>query len=181
MTDKIKEYINKYKNKKSFIEIFDELKLTYCEHDIKFIFLYTYNFDIDQDIIDNALKEKRKYQQKLRDDALKRYNNKCVISDTSREKCLETAHIKPVSECESLTEKSNIDNALLLWMDIHKYFDDYQISINPLTSCVEVNINNETNEWMTVYNNKYISNLTDGTKQYLKWHYSRFVDAKTNL
>jgi hypothetical protein len=57
-------------------------------------------------------------------------------------------------------------------MDIHKYFDNYEISINPETNLVEITHNKDT-EWLKDYEGKYIE-LDNETKKYLVNHYNKF-------
>ena len=92
----------------------------------------------------------------------------CVISGISEEILLEVAHIKPVSKCDTEKEKVDINNTLLLWIDIHKYFDTYMISINPKTTKVEVKC-----DYLMKYNGIKI-NVNEQTKKYLKNHYSTY-------
>jgi predicted restriction endonuclease len=149
--------------------IYNKLKALYNDHDIKFVLLTFYNYDIELELKkDTEEREYRHYQQILRKESFERYNNKCVISGIKEELLLEVAHIKPVSECELLQEKSDVNNTLLLWMDIHKYFDKYLISINPKTSKVEVKC-----EYLMKYNNLEVQ-LTDKTKEYLIEHYTKY-------
>ena len=147
----ITEYIEKHKNNKKFLEIYNELKnreeIVLIDI-LKFVLLENYNFDVDFEIYfdrkETEEREKRKYQQKLRKAAFDRYKN-CVVSGRPEELLLEAAHIKPVSECDTEKEKEDINNVLLLWHDIHKYFDNYLVSINPETCFFEINNNINTN------------------------------------
>lgn len=75
-------------------------------------------------------------QKKFRENALIRFNNKCLITGVSQTETLEAAHIVPVSESKTIEDSYN-DNALLLISDLHKLFDSYMFSINPETMKIE--------------------------------------------
>ena len=118
------------------------------------------------------LREKRDYKQKIRQEAIKRYGNKCMISGVSQ--TFQAAYIKPVTECK-YTEKRDIDNILLLKSDIHTLLDEYKISINPQHS--KVIVDESCDIYFRNFNGVKLMNLTIGNKQYLKHHYTKF---KTN-
>jgi hypothetical protein len=152
-------------------------KRNYRKDIINLVFLLDFNVnvdDIEDDIIEKDEKEKRKYQKELRNKALERYSNRCVISGETKSKLIEVAHIKPVKDCSNMSEKKDIDNALLLWCDIHKYFDAYQISINPINCKVEINDTNEENAWMKKYKGMKLNCVNDNMKKYLEHHYNIF-------
>lgn len=169
MTDKIKKYIDEHKENMPFTFIYENLRAMYNEHDIKFVFLTCYNYDIDLEYVtEMEEREKRQYQKLLRQQTLEKYKNRCVVSGIKENMLLEVAHIKPVSKCDNNQEKSDVDNTLLLWIDIHKYFDDYKISINPETMKVEVKC-----DYLVKYNNLKVE-VDEETKKYLKLHYEIF-------
>ena len=151
-------------------ELYSKLKTKHNEYYIKFVLLTYFNYDIEFQLEkEYEEKEKRKYQAELRKAVLKRYENRCVISGIKEEIILEVAHIIPVSECIVSSDKANIDNTLLLRTDIHNFFDQYLISINPITSIVETSC-----DYLILYNNKPIT-LNDGTRKYLKQHYNKYL------
>jgi predicted restriction endonuclease len=174
--ESIDNFIKNNKDKYSFYEIYNKLAAKHPINDIRLIMLMNYDIDIDEHI--NKITrniEVRQYQSKLKTIALKRYNNKCIISGKTRLKCLEAAHIKPVSDCDNLNEKKDIDNILLLWIDIHRYFDSYDISINPTNQRVVVNLNKDDNKWLLKYDNKKIDGLNYNTLKYLRHHYDKYL------
>jgi hypothetical protein len=179
MIDSLIKYIDENRLHKSYFEIMEHLKHEYDTNDIKFVFLNDYNYDIElEERLTFDMRERRHYQQLLRAKTLERYREKCVITGIDRIRCLETAHIKPVTECVGISEKSDPYNCLLLWMDIHIYFDAYELSINPITFRVEIDMNNPENLWMSQFNHKYIGNLPNGTIEYLKSHYQKFFEKQ---
>ncbi len=180
MCDKILKYINDNNEKDIFI-IYEELIIKYPLEvlEINYVLYYEYNIDIDlykEDNSNKQLTDVRFYQQQLRKKALIKFNNKCVISGIDREICLEVAHIKSVSDCINTYEKMDIYNTLLLWIDIHKYFDNYLISINPKTSMTEIKeiINKSDYEFLTKYKNIKV-NLDIENIKYIKHHYDIFI------
>jgi hypothetical protein len=148
-------------------EIFINLLNKYDVSDIKFVFFTFYGVDIIEDV-KMELREKRDYQQCLRMEALYKYNYKCVISGNKQKLLLQVAHIKPVSECDTEEEKRDVDNTLLLWTDIHIYFDAFLIGINPKTCKVEVK-----DDYFMEYDGLTLD-LNANTKKYLEYHYEIF-------
>ena len=71
-------------------------------------------------------------QNAFRDGLINRFN-KCIISNMHFDVC-EACHIIPFSESKSF----DIDNGLLLNCILHKLFDNYEFSINPVDLIVEV-------------------------------------------
>jgi hypothetical protein len=174
MCDIITKYIEDNNNDKSYVDIYNKLLIEHNKEDIKFIFNMEYNVDIESILKEDfEIREKRFYQQKLRKESLKFYNNKCVISDTNRKICLEIAHIKPVCKCDNTREKMDVENTFVLWIDLHKYFDNYSFSINPNTCILEVKKDCDDYEWLKQYDNIKIY-LTEKNKMYLQHHYNTF-------
>jgi predicted restriction endonuclease len=161
--DRIRKYINDNIDSKSMEMIYYELTSQYSNNDVNFIMSMEYDYNPKEE------REIRYYQQKLKKEALKKFNSKCVISGIDRLLCLEAAHIKPVFVASDY-EKADINNILLLWVDIHRYFDTYQISINPETMCVETNV-----EWLQEYRGKRLDLPLESIK-YLEWHYYKYVN-----
>lgn len=173
MIDNIKEYVSDNQNTTPLILIYDKLKTLYNDHDIRFTLLTFFNYDVDLELKqETEEREKRHYQRLLRQQCMDRYQNKCIISNINKDILLEVAHIKPVSECKSVQEKSDVNNTLLLWIDIHKYFDAYELSINPETCKVEAKC-----DYLMKYNGLEIE-LNDKTRKYLEYHYCFFTNPK---
>ena len=169
----IKQYIVENKNHTSYLDIYNNLKNTYNQNYVKFALLVYFYCDVDEEIRkDYELKEKRKYQHLLRKQVLEKFKHKCVISGNQEEIVLEVAHIKPVSECLKNEDKLNVSNTLLLWNDVHKFFDLHLISVNPETSNVETEY-----EYLIKYNKKHLD-LDCETKEYLKDHYMKYKNKK---
>ena len=166
------KYIEDNKSYKTFYQIYLELKNNKDVDILKILLCTEYNFDVDlEEKPMFELKEKRDYQHELREELLKKYNS-CIISDRKEIRLLQVAHIKPVSECKNKFEKQDINNVLLLWQDIHIYFDDYLVSINPDTCKFQISNNIDT-DLFDKYNGKKIT-LSKETKKYLRIHYNKF-------
>ena len=154
--------------------IYNEAIKQFDSNDVKFLMVTHFNFDIeDIEQVKYSQTEQRDYQQELREMLFKRYKC-CVVSGCARKRCLETAHIKPVSECNSELEKMDINNVLLLWTDLHKYFDTFDWSIDEHNTII-VNKNCDDYEWLKQYEHKCIS-LNNESNKYIKWHYDTFME-----
>ena len=145
------------------------------------VFSLDFNINLD-DLINEKYEnekyenhEKRIYQSKLRKDAIERYYGKCVISGEDKHKLLEVAHIKAVKDCESINEKKDINNNLLMWIDLHKYFDDYSFSINPKSFKIEVDHRSDDNLWLMKYNGVKLNYVNTDMTKYIEYHYSEFL------
>lgn len=116
------------------------------------------------------IKKKRTKQEKFREDLIKRYNGKCVVSGSSCLREIDAAHIKPVNEDGEYV----IDNGLLLKKDIHSTFDDYLWSINPET--LQIECKDENIGEIKKYEGKKL-NISTNIKlvKYLQFHYNKFV------
>lgn len=161
-------------------------------NDIHLIFLFDYNINIDKfnglkkseinniNIINDSEHKSisRSQQKKLREHILNKFG-KCVISGKTGNLRLDCAHIKPFEKCDN-KEKYDFNNALLLTKDIHAYFDNYDISINPITYKVEVNHNGE-NTFLKKYDGKIVDKLNEKNRPYLNHHYKIFLNKKYNL
>jgi hypothetical protein len=76
----------------------------------------------------------RRGQRKLRENLLRCFNGKCLVTGTNVESVLEACHIDP--HCTS--GLNHTDNGLLLRSDIHALFDDDLLCIDPETLSVVV-------------------------------------------
>ena len=166
---------NLIKNSNDYLKSYYDLKgMNYSDDIIELVYLIDFDININDLLIESHEREKRKYQRKLREDALKRYSGECVISGENKQKLLEVAHIKAVKDCENINEKKDINNTLLLWLDLHKYFDCYAFSINPHTFKVEVNASIEDNLWLKKYNGIKLNCINPKMVKYIYHHYLNF-------
>ncbi len=151
------------------------IKKNYSNDIIKIVYLIDFDINIDDLLIETQEREKRTYQKQLRKDALNKYSRKCVISGQNKERLLEVAHIKPVKDCDNIDEKKDVNNTLLLWLDLHKYFDHYAFSINPDNFTIEVDNSKDDNLWLMKYNKMVLCDINDEMTKYIKHHYSIFL------
>lgn len=161
--------------------IIHRIEMKYNKNDIIFILSYYFclnyeSFDEirNKEIINYETREKRDMQHLLRKNALKKFK-KCIISGENKKKCLEAAHIKPYSRCNEY-EKNDVDNIILLWMDLHKYYDDYSFTINPYSKTIELgyNLEDEVYEFLRKYEGKKIKNISENSEKYLIYSYKEF-------
>lgn len=160
------------KDENNYLKSYEKLRsMDYPNDILELVYLVDFNIDINNLVIEKQEYEKRKYQRKLRVQALKKYYGKCVISGENKHKLLEVAHIKAVKDCENINEKKDINNTLLLWLDLHKYFDHYTFTINPQTLKIEVNTNNEDNLWLMKYSGMKLNCVNPEMVKYIEHHY----------
>ncbi len=112
---------------KILIELFDKAVVDYYMYDK---YLYLDNVDSLEEQIN------RNGQFLFKKQLIERYGC-CVISKNTVETC-DAAHIIPYSKLNT-NDKYNIDNGLLLRTDLHRYFDNKILKINPLTLIVSFN------------------------------------------
>lgn len=139
-----------------------------------------YEFDnkifdfITHDITLKKLVSDRKGQKKFKKKLIKRYNNKCVISNIPII-VSEAAHIIPFSLCKT-NNKYDVNNGLLLSANLHKLFDGYKMSINNYGYVVFSHDVLSDKSYIDVhkYNNKFIK-LNNKTMKNLNVHYKIFL------
>lgn len=109
----------------------------------------------------------------FKNDVKERYNH-CIISGYHKKQC-DVAHIKPFNECETIFDKYNPDNGLLLSSDIHKQFDMYLFTINPETFEVIINENIQDIKDYSIYKyNKKKLNINKNSISYIEYHFNQF-------
>jgi hypothetical protein len=74
----------------------------------------------------------RKYQGKFRDSLLDAFQGKCAITACDVERALDAAHIFPYRGDKT----DYLWNGLLLRLDLHRLFDSYLLTIDPLSGQV---------------------------------------------
>jgi predicted restriction endonuclease len=165
-------YLDNYNNGELSNEIFNNYKLfdytnewLYKQH-LKFMLANMYNIKIIEP------KRKRFGQQEFRTGLLKKYNNRCVVTQQTCIHELDAAHIIPVSD----TEDYDINNGLLLRTTIHQTFDKFLWSINPVTSKIEIKQNVDVGEIKKYYDVKVNIGLETNIrlKKNLQNHYEKF-------
>jgi uncharacterized protein YjbI with pentapeptide repeats len=70
----------------------------------------------------------REKQQEFKEELIKKYGYKCLISGCEIKEIIEAAHIIPYSKIES----HDVANGLLLRVDLHRLFDAHLIAIHPI-------------------------------------------------
>lgn len=141
----------------------------YSFDEIRLHFLICYNIDVNL----YEFSKKRMGQDEFRDKLIERYNGRCILTGTK--KC-QACHIIPHADSNNMF----IDNGLLLSYQHHSLFDDYIISINPKTLCVELKHDVDSEDpFINMIDNKKIDVLEKYplTCKYLEKHYSKFIES----
>ena len=113
---------------------------------LKIISLVIFNYvnklahDYNIDLIDN--KNTRLNQKEFRKELIKKYNGKCIISNSDCLTELDACHIIAHSE----ENNYSVSNGLLLKKNLHASFDDNLWCINPNTMCIEIKQNYNVGE-----------------------------------
>ena len=118
--------------------------------------------------------EGRRGQGAFRDEALKRFNSRCIVTGSEITSILEAAHIMPYADVKDSRE----DNALLMRSDIHTLFDlgFLRIHINDQKKLIvklEPELENSEyweyhkTELDVIPSNEMIANITERNKKYL--------------
>jgi predicted restriction endonuclease len=134
-------------------------------HHLKFLLDNIYSIKITES------KRKRLNQQEFRNEILKKFNYKCIISNISCVDELTAAHIIPIKE----NENYDIDNGLLLTENLHKTFDKYRWSINPDTLLIEINKNIDVGSIKKYQNYKVPLQINTELYSNLLLHYNIFL------
>lgn len=119
------------------------------------------------------LQKIRESQTLFKNNLIKKFNSKCVISNNILIEC-EAAHIKPVKNYGTY----EINNGLLLTSNLHKTFDLFLWSINPIT--FEIVLSKKYDSGSIKKYDKYcLVNILDETyTENLTWHYNIFLEME---
>lgn len=117
-------------------------------------------------------KKIRLEQSEFRNNLLKLYNNKCIITDNDNDDEIEACHIIPVAEDGDYSN----DNGLILTRNLHATFDKFKWSINPDTMKIEINPNVKSGSIKEYVNNEIKIKLNPFLYTNLKWHYDKFSE-----
>jgi len=119
----------------------------------------------------HGLVKQRRGQDRLRDDLMRYWNNKCAVSNVYSEEFLVASHIKPWSECENSTEKLDPYNALLLNVALDKAFDKGYITFDDNGAIVfSKKWSVEEAASMGITKNMKLRKIDDRHKRYLHYH-----------
>ena len=119
------------KRYKLLIETYDKSIIDYYMYD-------KYNYLYCEDNINNKIN--RNGQITFKKLLIERY--KCCIISKNTENTCDAAHIIPYSKLDT-NNKYNIDNGLLIRTDLHRYFDNKILKINPQTLIISFD-----SEWL---------------------------------
>ena len=168
----IKDICKKYVTTKDI----DKLKDDIIDNDINLIlieFHLNFEYNININLSFNIL-NKRIGQQLFRKKLMERFDNKCMIDPDNYNlpSDCEACHIIPVCKFNDY----NINNGLFMNKIVHKYFDSYEMSINPESYKIELKGKAFDQNQIKKLEGKNINILTkyDGIICYLKMHYNEF-------
>jgi len=116
----------------------------------------------------NVERVSRKNQGKFRDSLLDAFQGKCAITACDVERALDAAHIFPYRG-----QKTDCAwNGILLRLDLHRLFDSYLLTIDPLSGQVYLEPS-LMNSYGVVANTKVCfpeEPVSENRKQVLRWH-----------
>ena len=121
-------------------------------------------------------KKIRLEQKEFRDQLLKLYNNKCIITGNDCTDELSACHIIPVST----DGEYDVNNGLLMEHNLHTTYDKFLWSINPSTMKIEINPNKNANTIKKYTNNDIKILMNPYLYVNLKWHYDKFIEIVEN-
>lgn len=175
----IKELDNVYDKEK-----YEKIIKKYNETYVDFAIYIKYNVNKNKDkLINNEIIEKilKRHQDGFRKNIIKKYN-RCIVTGTDAEYC-EACHIIPYSESNN-KKKFSMSNGLLMDPTIHKLFDKYDVSIDPVTSTFIVSkklLKSNVVPMINIYNGKHINGIDNDTLGNLKKHYKKFKQINKYL
>ena len=120
--------------------------------------------------------KKRLGQLEFRKQLLKKFNNKCIVTNETCCDELTASHIIPVSE----EENYDIDNGLLLSETLHRTFDKYKWSINPDTHTIVINPRQNVGSIKKYENHKLYLSMNDRLYENISQHYNTFLKKIEN-
>ena len=115
--------------------------------------------------------KKRLDQTNFRKKLLKKFNNKCIVTNETCDDELTAAHIIPL--CEN--ENYDIDNGLLLSETLHRTFDKYKWSINPDTQTIIIDTSINAGSIKKYENQKINLVMNDRLYDNMLTHYNLFL------
>ncbi len=120
--------------------------------------------------------KRRIRQTHFRKELFKKFNNKCLITETKCNSELEACHIISINKGGTY----DLDNGILLKRNLHTTFDKYYWSINPATLKICVDPEEEEIGEIKNYANKKINvSLNYTVLKNLDEHYKIFVSKQT--
>ena len=143
----------------------DETEHEFINH-VNFLLDTCYNIRLKED------SKIRLGQKQFRKEILKKFNNKCIISDNDCIDEIKACHIVPVYDNESY----DIDNGLLSTSTFHDTMDKYLWSINPETLEIKIHPIKNVGQ-IKNYNGKKINiTINPYIKSNLESHWNKFLD-----
>lgn len=122
---------------------------------------------------DEQINSGRKFQHIFKKCIYER-DQKCKICCSTNSDCLEAAHIKPYSKCESLNDKYDINNGITLCANHHKLLDNGMFTFNDDWTVIISPHYHEDDEDLKIktFEPCYVNNFDDmcPNNKYAKFH-----------
>jgi predicted restriction endonuclease len=172
--NKLEEFLDNINNTEILkSELYDYKKFDYTDEDeLEFINYVDFLLDTCYNI---RLKEDHKIrlgQKQFRQEILKKFNYKCIISDNDCEDELKACHIVPVCDEESY----DIDNGLLLTSTFHDTMDKYLWAIDPESLEIKIHPTKNVGQ-IKNYNGKKVNIiLNSDIKSNLEINWTKFIN-----
>ncbi len=168
----LEDYLDKYNNQKISKDIYNKYELfDYYSKDI-FVedldFLLKHVYDIE--LVDN--KKARLNQKEFRNELIKKYDNKCIISNSDCLTELDACHIIEHAE----ETNYSVSNGLLLKKNLHASFDNNLWCINPNTLTIEIKKDINVGEIKLYENNKINIDIDNDLYLNLLSKYKLFIN-----
>ena len=162
------------KSLKKYILNYDLEKNKTTLETLLFIAYDLHKFELSDDKFEEKIK--RQYQNKLRNDLIKRYKS-CIVTGKHASIC-EASHIIPFVECSN-GQKYDVNNVLLLCRELHTLFDINKVTFDNtgkfiISEEIMLSTGNDFDEYKK-YNGKYIK-LNDETMKYLNYRVDKFIN-----
>jgi predicted restriction endonuclease len=171
MVSKLETYLDKYDNK----QLYETIYTQYLDFDYDNEELYKLHLDFMLKNLYNITiikyNKKRLGQVEFRKQLLKKFNNKCIVTNETCNDELTAAHIIPISK----EENYDIDNGLLLSETLHRTFDKYKWSINPDTQTIVIDNNQNVGSIKKYENQKICLLMNDRLYNNIIQHYTTFL------
>lgn len=165
--------LDKYDNKTITVKELNSLKQKFNSNLINFLLCNCYNIKV---LTTSTYREK---QIEWKENLLKRFDNKCIITSNNCLPELNACHIKPFH----VNNDFNINNGLILTQHLHKTFDLFYWTIHPETHNIIINDEIKNIGTISKYKNiklQFNFNTTTFNK-YLIYHYNKFIKKLKNV
>ena len=174
--NQLEAYLDKNDNGKLYETIYNRYDVFGYENEelyklhLDFMLKNLYNITIIKN------NKKRLGQVEFRKLLLKKFNNKCIVTNETCQDELTASHIIPIHEDESY----DIDNGLILSETLHRTFDKYKWSINPDTLKIVIDPRQNVGSIKKYQNKKLDLVMNEHLYNNISHHYNNFIKKVDN-